>query len=169
LIENEQVAPAPRDLKHECLSYVEVLSQSISVIAPSTVPAAILGLIFAVAGNGTWLSFVLGMVGLIFVGFNINQFARRSASPGSLYTYIVSGLGPTAGVLSGWALAFGYPAALYLSGVSAFDGQGYFGSLCTFGFLVVYILISIAAPIYLLSLGVLTRRLCSTQFWAPAS
>ena len=41
-----------RDLKRECLSYVEVLAQSVSVIAPSTVPTAILGLIFAVAGNG---------------------------------------------------------------------------------------------------------------------
>ncbi|ACK51749.1 amino acid permease-associated region [Methylocella silvestris BL2] len=95
-------------LRRDCLSYPEVLSQSISVIAPSTVPAAVLGLIFATSGNGTWLSFALGMVGLVLVSLNINQFARRSASPGSLYTYIVKGLGPTAGVLGGWALAFGY-------------------------------------------------------------
>jgi amino acid transporter len=125
LIENEQVAQVHRDLKHDCLSYAEVLAQSISVIAPSTVPAAILGLIFAVAGNGTWLSFVLGMVGLVFVGFNINQFARRSASPGSLYTYIVSGLGPTAGVLSGWALAFGY----LVTGMSTLCGFGIIASV----------------------------------------
>jgi amino acid transporter len=45
----------------------------------------------------------------------------------------------------------------FFSGVSAFDIQGYFGTLCTFGFLVVYILISIAAPIYLKSIGKLTR------------
>ncbi|HEY8006996.1 MAG TPA: hypothetical protein VIE66_09430 [Methylocella sp.] len=79
-----------------------------SVIAPSTVPAAILGLILAVAGNGTWLSFLLGMIELVLVSFNIKQFARRSASPGSLYTYIVRGLGPTAGVRSGWAPLFRY-------------------------------------------------------------
>lgn len=109
-----------RDLRRECLSYVEVLAQSVSVIAPSTVPAAILGLIFAVAGNGTWVSFLLGMVGLLFVSSNINQFARRSASPGSLYTYIVRGLGPTAGVLSGWALLFGY----LFTGMSTLCGFG---------------------------------------------
>jgi amino acid transporter len=60
------------------------------------------------------------MIGLVLVSFNINQFARRSASPGSLYTYIVKGLGPTAGVLSGWALLFGY----MLTGMSTLCGFG---------------------------------------------
>jgi amino acid transporter len=90
----------------------------VSVIAPSTVPAAVLGLIFARAGNATWLSFLLGIVGLALVSLNINQFARRSASPGSLYSYIVRGLGPTAGVLGGLALLFGYS----LTGMSTLCG-----------------------------------------------
>jgi amino acid transporter len=54
-------------------------------------------------------------------------------------------------------ITFLVPAGLYWLGVSAFDGQGYFGTLCTFGFLVVYILISIAAPLYLRGIGKLTR------------
>jgi amino acid transporter len=54
-------------------------------------------------------------------------------------------------------ITFIFPAALYLSGVSAFDGQGYFGTICTFGFLVVYILISIAAPVYLQNAGKLNK------------
>ena len=116
----EQSAPG---LKRECLSYAEVIAQSISVIAPSTVPAAVLGLIFASAGHGTWLSFVLGMTGLVFVSFNINQFARRSASPGSLYTYIVKGLGPTAGVLSGWGMLLAY----LFTGMSTLCGFAIFG------------------------------------------
>jgi amino acid transporter len=45
------------------------------------------------------------------------------------------------------------PAGLYLSGVSAFASQGHFGTLCSFGFLLVYMLISIAAPLYLKSIG----------------
>lgn len=105
-------------LKQNCLPYPEVLAQSVSVIAPSTVPAAIIGLIFATAGNGTWLSFAIGMLGMLLVGLNINQFARRSASPGSLYTYIVQGMGPTAGVMGGWALMFGYT----LTGMSTLCG-----------------------------------------------
>jgi amino acid transporter len=105
-------------LRRSCLSYTEVLAQSVSVVAPSTVPAAVMGLIFARAGNATWLSFLLGMLGLVLVSRNINQFARRSASPGSLYSYIARGLSPTAGVLGGWALLFAYT----LTGMSTLCG-----------------------------------------------
>jgi amino acid transporter len=95
-------------LRPDCLPYKDVLAQSFAVIAPTTTPAANLGLIFAMSGNGTWLSFLLGTIGLIFVSININQFASRSASPGSLYSYIAKGLGPTSGVLCGWGLVLGY-------------------------------------------------------------
>src|ERR1700728_2713677 len=57
------IAPSVPRLKADCLSYVEVLAQSVSVVAPSTVPAAVLGLIFAAAGHGTWLSFLIRMLG----------------------------------------------------------------------------------------------------------
>ena len=115
---HENTVPAATNLRRACLSYSEILAQSVSVIAPSTVPAAVLGLIFAKAGNATWLSFLLGIFGLILVSLNINQFARRSASSGSLYSYIVQGLGPTAGVLGGLALLFGYT----LTGMSTLCG-----------------------------------------------
>jgi amino acid transporter len=120
-----QLPKTSRNLKKDYLTYPEVIAQSISVIAPSTAPAAILGLIFISAGNGTWLSFLLATVGLLFVCFNINQFARRSSSPGSLYTYIVKGLGSTAGVLSGWGLLLGY----MVTGMSTLCGFAIFGQM----------------------------------------
>ncbi|MBD2453112.1 APC family permease [Nostoc sp. FACHB-87] len=95
-------------LKPECLSFTEVLAQSFAVIAPTTIPASNIGLIVALSGNGTWLSFLIGLVGLLFVSININQFASRSASPGSLYSYITKGLGATAGVICGWSLVLAY-------------------------------------------------------------
>lgn len=112
-------------LKKECLPFGEVLGQSIAVIAPITTPAANLGLIFALSGNGTWLSFLLGMIGLLFVSININQFASRSASPGSLYTYIAKGLGPTAGVMCGWGLVLAY----LFTGMSVLCGFANFGQV----------------------------------------
>jgi amino acid transporter len=139
VIAKERLPPVQRELRRQCLSYSGVLAHSIAVIAPSTVPAAILGLIFASAGTGTWLSFLLGMVGLVFVSFNINQFARRSASPGSLYTYIVRGLGPTAGVLGGWALLFAY----MLTGIS---------TLCGFGLIAGVLLAQIGIHVHILVL-----------------
>lgn len=111
-------------LKRECLPFGEVLGQSIAVIAPITTPAANLGLIFASSGNGTWLSFLIGMIGLVFVSININQFASRSASPGSLYSYIAKGLGSTAGVVCGWSLVLAY----LFTGMSVLCGFANFGS-----------------------------------------
>lgn len=99
---------SPHGLRNHCLSYEAVIAQSIVLMAPTTVPANILSLVFASAGNGIWLSFVIGMVGLLFVSFNINQFASRSASPGSIYSYIIKGLGPHVGVWCAWALLLGY-------------------------------------------------------------
>ena len=110
-------------LKRDCLSYGEVIAQSIAVIAPTTTPAANMGLIFALAGSGTWLSFLIGLVGLVFVSININQFARRSASPGSLYTYISKGLGSTAGVMCGWGLILAY----LFTGMAVLCGFANFG------------------------------------------
>ena len=36
-----------------------------------------------------------------------------------------------------------------LFGLKAFESMGYLGTFCTYGFLLVYILVSIAAPVYL--------------------
>jgi amino acid transporter len=118
-------------LKSHCLSFGEVLAQSFAVIAPTTIPASNVGLIVALSGNGTWLSMVIGLMGLVFVSININQFASRSASPGSLYSYIVKGLGPTAGVICGWSLVLAYlfTAMSVLCGFANFSGVliGHFG------------------------------------------
>lgn len=112
-------------LKPDCLPFGEVLAQSFAVIAPTTIPASNLGLIVALAGPGTWLSFLIGMVGLLFVSININQFASRSASPGSLYSYIVKGLNPTAGVICGWSLVLAY----LFTGMSVLCGFANFSTL----------------------------------------
>lgn len=51
-------------LKPSCLSVEEVLAQSF-VIAPTTIPA--FNLMAALSGYGTWLSFFIGLIGLVFV------------------------------------------------------------------------------------------------------
>ncbi|MBD2034322.1 APC family permease [Leptolyngbya sp. FACHB-321] len=120
-----QLSQSVHGLRPNYLSSGEVLAQSFAVIAPITIPASNLGLIVALAGNGAWLSFVIGLVGLVFVSLNINQFASRSASPGSLYTYIVKGLGPTAGVVCGWSLVLAY----LFTGMSVLCGFANFGGV----------------------------------------
>jgi amino acid transporter len=113
-------APARTELRQECLSFTEILAQSVANIAPTATPVMNLALVFASAGQGTWLAYLLATVGLILVGININQFAKRSATPGSMYVYISKGLGPTSGFISGWCLIFAYvfTAIAVLAGLS---------------------------------------------------
>jgi amino acid transporter len=48
--------------------------------------------------------------------------------------------------------------APWLGGISPYESQGYFGTLCSFGFLTAYIMISISAPVYLRRIGELKVR-----------
>jgi len=65
-------------------------------------------LVFALAGQGAAIAFLISTIGVLLVALNVNQFARRSASPGSLYTYITDHMHPRWGVLAGWALLIAY-------------------------------------------------------------
>lgn len=95
-------------LRANSLAYPEVLAQSIALISPTMTAVLIIPLTFASAGPGTWLAYLFATVMLLFVVFNLNQFARRSTAPGSMYAYIGRGLGARGGVLSGWALIWAY-------------------------------------------------------------
>src|SRR6202142_1867877 len=74
-------------LRREILSPMETLAQSVSTIAPTTSAVATIPLVCALAGNGTWLAYVLATVAILLVAWCIGRFARYSSSPGSLYTY----------------------------------------------------------------------------------
>lgn len=103
-----QAADGHYGLKGSALSAWETFAQSVANIAPTASPTVVIPLVFAMAGGGTWLAYLIALVSIIFVSWNINQFAKRSASPGSFYVYVAQGLGPTAGVLVGWALLIAY-------------------------------------------------------------
>lgn len=105
-------------LKSQCLGFGAILSLAIANIAPATTPILNLPPMFAHSGNGTWLAFAIATIGLVFVSLNINEFARRKASSGSMYTYVARGLGPTVGVLCGWSLSIGYT----VSGMAVLSG-----------------------------------------------
>ena len=77
-------------------------------------------LVFALAGQGAAIAFLISTVTVLLVALNVNQFARVSASPGSLYTYITDHMHPRFGVLAGWALLIAYvgTAAAVSAGVA---------------------------------------------------
>lgn len=95
-------------LKLAALSPLETLGQSIANIAPTATPTVVIPLVFAVSGGGTWLAYLIATISILLVSSSINQFARRSASPGSFYSYTVEGLGSFWGSITGWALLIAY-------------------------------------------------------------
>ncbi|HEX4138968.1 MAG TPA: APC family permease, partial [Candidatus Methylacidiphilales bacterium] len=56
---------------------------------------------------------------LLFVAFNLNQFAKRVTGAGSMYTYSALGMGPTMGSMSGWCLIWAY-TFIGLAGTTGF-------------------------------------------------
>jgi amino acid transporter len=111
-------------LKSGSLSSFQTLAQSIAVIAPTGAPVMTVPLVFALAGEGCAIAFLIATAGILLVALNINQFARMSASPGSLYTYITDHMHPRWGVLAGWALLIAYlgTAASVSAGVANYAG-----------------------------------------------
>ena len=102
--------PTGHGLKHEILSPLETLAQSVSTMAPTTTPAATIPLVCALAGNGTWLAYLLAMAAILLVALCIGRFARHSASPGSLYTYASGVLPPWLSATVAWSLLLAYVA-----------------------------------------------------------
>ena len=97
-------------LRRGVLSPMETLAQSVSTIAPTTTPVATIPLVCALAGNGTWLAYVLATAAVLLVALCISRFARYSSSPGSLYTYASMILPPWMGAVAAWSLLLAYLA-----------------------------------------------------------
>lgn len=104
----KQTATGTYGLKKAVLSPMETLAQSIAGIAPSATPGMLVPIVVGFAGNGSWLCYLIATVGMIFTAACINEFAKRSACPGSLYSFANQGLGTRIGFLCGWSLLFAY-------------------------------------------------------------
>jgi amino acid transporter len=120
-----QIKTGDYGLRGEALSPMETLGQSVSTIAPTSTPAATIPLVAALAGNGTWLAYLLASVAILLVAWCISRFARYSASPGSLYTYAAMILPPWLGAVVAWSLLLAYIA----TGSSVIGGFYHYGNL----------------------------------------
>jgi amino acid transporter len=97
-------------LRREVLSPLETLAQSVSTIAPTTTPVATIPLVCALAGNGTWLAYVLATIAVLLVAWCVGRFAQHSSSPGSLYTYAGTVLPHWLSAITAWSLLLAYVA-----------------------------------------------------------
>jgi amino acid transporter len=112
-------------LRQGVLSPMETLAQSVSTIAPTATPVATIPLVCALAGNGTWLAYVLATSAILLVALCVSKFARYSASPGSLYSYTSMVLPSAFGATAAWSLLLAYVA----TGSSVIGGFYHYGNL----------------------------------------
>ena len=112
-------------LRREALSPMETLAQSVSTIAPTTTPVATIPLVCALAGNGTWLAYIIATAAILLVAICVGRFARYTASPGSLYTYVSKILPPWMGATVAWSLLLAYVC----TGASVIGGFYHYGKL----------------------------------------
>ncbi len=105
-----EATPSTSGLRADILTPMETLAQSISTIAPTTTPTMTIPLVFALAGNGTWLAYLIATGAVILMALTISRFARYSACSGSLYTYVTTSLPPVFSSITAWALLLAYIA-----------------------------------------------------------
>jgi amino acid transporter len=108
--ESAAISTAQSGLRADTLSPLETLAQSISTIAPTTTPTMTIPLVFALAGNGTWLAYLFATGAVLLMALCISRFARHSSCSGSLYTYATTSLPPAVSSIAGWALLLAYVA-----------------------------------------------------------
>jgi amino acid transporter len=108
----ERVVDMPEDagLRRNALGMPGLLAQSVANMAPAAAMALLPLLVFANAGRGTWISWMVALVAMLLVGHCIVQFVRRFATAGSFYVYVAKSFGPVGGMLAGWGLYLGYLA-----------------------------------------------------------
>ncbi|MGA1836216.1 APC family permease [Herbiconiux sp. 11R-BC] len=109
-------------LERRSVGFVDVLAQSVSAVAPSAAATTIPMLVAVVAGGATLWALGVAMLLSLLVAVTVNQFTRRIAATGSLYTYVSRGLGTGAGFVAGSAMLIGYG----FIAMFALAGAGYY-------------------------------------------
>ncbi len=105
----EQISqPNPAGLRRNYLSGFDLIFQSVGTVAPSACMGLLLPVIFAKSGMESWLCMLFAGCGILLLATQMNVFGRRMASPGALYAYVHAGLGPVAGVITGWSVLLAY-------------------------------------------------------------
>lgn len=101
---------------------LDVLAQSVAAVAPSAAAMTIPLLVASVAGGGTVWALAAAMGIALLVATTVNQFTRRMAATGSLYTFVSRGLGTAASIVTGVAMLVGYG----FIAMFALGGAGYY-------------------------------------------
>ncbi len=98
------------------LGFKDLLVYGLIFMVPIA-PFGIFGSVYQASGGMVALTYVIGMVALIFTANSYAEMSREFPMAGSVYSYAGRGIHPWVGFLAGWIILLDYflvPALLYL-------------------------------------------------------
>ncbi|HYS41332.1 MAG TPA: APC family permease [Pseudonocardiaceae bacterium] len=87
-------------------------------------PFAIFGVVFNTSKGMVPLTYIIGLVAMLFTALSYREMSRAFPVAGSVYTYAGRGIASWVGFLAGWAILLDYllvPTLLYVTGAAALD------------------------------------------------
>lgn len=112
-------------LARRSVGFADVLAQSVSAVAPAGAAFTTPLLVSAVAGGISLTALAAALVIALLTASTINEFTRRMAATGSLYTFVARGLGSAWAFVAGVGLLIGYG----FIAMFALAGAGYYLAL----------------------------------------
>lgn len=109
-------------LARRSVGFADVLAQSVSAVAPAGAAFTTPLLVSAVAGGVSLPAIAAALVIALLTASTINEFTRRMAATGSLYTFVARGLGTAPAFVAGIGLLIGYA----FIAMFALAGSGYY-------------------------------------------
>ncbi|TCO54259.1 APC family permease [Actinocrispum wychmicini] len=85
-------------------------------------PFAIFGIVFNASHGMVPLTYLIGLVAMLFTALSYRAMSRAFPVAGSVYSYAGRGIGNSAGFIAGWAILLDYllvPTLLYVTGAVA--------------------------------------------------
>src|SRR6185436_4458860 len=89
------------------LSLVDLLVYGLVFISPIA-PMAIFGPVFNASRGMVPITYVIGLVAMVFTAMSYREMSTAFPIAGSVYSYAGRGLHPSAGFLAGWAVLLDY-------------------------------------------------------------
>lgn len=96
------------ELRRNNLTLIEAIGQSVCSLSPTFTPALAVAVVGGMAGASAWMVYLLATISLVIVGMNIGKLAKRIPAAGSFFLYVSRTLGPSWGLLAGWAMLAAY-------------------------------------------------------------
>ena len=103
------------------LSLGDLLVYGLVFIVPIA-PFSIFGIVFNASKGMVPLTYLIGLVAMMFTALSYREMSRAFPIAGSVYAYAGRGISPTAGFLAGWAILLDYlliPTLCYVIGAAA--------------------------------------------------